>query len=82
MAAAQTDTGKTAGFTLPLLELLNQGERVAPGQARALILTPTRELAAQIAENVETYGQFLPLSSTVVFGGVNINPPAPWFLGG
>lgn len=74
MAAAQTGTGKTAGFTLPLLELLSKGEKVKPNQVRALVLTPTRELAAQVAESVETYGKFLPLTSTVVFGGVKINP--------
>ncbi|WP_110686399.1 DEAD/DEAH box helicase [Salinicola aestuarinus] len=75
MAAAQTGTGKTAGFTLPILHRLSQGE--APRGARpvrALILTPTRELAAQVAESVETYGQHLPLNSAVVFGGVKINP--------
>jgi ATP-dependent RNA helicase RhlE len=74
MAAAQTGTGKTAGFTLPMLELLSKGERVKANQARALILTPTRELAAQVAESITTYGKHLPLRSTVVFGGVNINP--------
>ena len=74
MAAAQTGTGKTAGFTLPLLQLLSQGQRAHANQARALILTPTRELAAQVASSVETYGKNLPLSSTVVFGGVKINP--------
>ncbi len=74
MAAAQTGTGKTAGFTLPLLEKLSKGERVRPNQVRALILTPTRELAAQVAESVETYGKNLPLRSVVVFGGVKINP--------
>ena len=74
MAAAQTGTGKTAGFTLPLLERLSGGDRVQPNQVRALILTPTRELAAQVADNVEKYSQYLPLSSTVVFGGVKINP--------
>lgn len=74
MAAAQTGTGKTAGFTLPILERLSQGERAHPNQARTLILTPTRELAAQIGESVLTYGQHLPLRSTVVFGGVKINP--------
>ncbi|GAB3100940.1 DEAD/DEAH box helicase [Aestuariicella hydrocarbonica] len=74
MAAAQTGTGKTAGFTLPLLELLSKGERARPNQVRALVLTPTRELAAQVAESVETYGKHLPLTSTVVFGGVKINP--------
>jgi len=74
MAAAQTGTGKTAGFTLPLLTLLSRGERARANQVRALILTPTRELAAQVAESVSTYGANLPLKSTVVFGGVKINP--------
>ena len=78
MAAAQTGTGKTAGFTLPLLQLLaegrTQGRKVQANQVRALILTPTRELAAQIAENVALYGKYLPLRSTLVFGGVKINP--------
>ena len=75
MAGAQTGTGKTAGFTLPLLQRLsanpvNKGRR----PVRALVLTPTRELAAQVAESVETYGRHLPLKSAVVFGGVKINP--------
>ncbi len=74
MAAAQTGTGKTAGFTLPILEILSTGAPVKPGQARVLILTPTRELAAQIEASVMTYGKFLPITSTVVFGGVKINP--------
>ncbi|MEO2175116.1 MAG: DEAD/DEAH box helicase, partial [bacterium] len=74
MAAAQTGTGKTAGFTLPILEKLSQGKRAGPNQVRALILTPTRELAAQVSESVATYGKNLPLRSTVVFGGVKINP--------
>ena len=74
MAAAQTGTGKTAGFTLPILEILSTGAKVKPGQARVLILTPTRELAAQIEASVMTYGKFLPITSTVVFGGVKINP--------
>ncbi|MFT6914937.1 MAG: ATP-dependent RNA helicase RhlE [Motiliproteus sp.] len=74
MAAAQTGTGKTAGFTLPLLDLLSEGALARPNQARALVLTPTRELAAQVAASVETYGKNLPLRSTVVFGGVKINP--------
>ncbi|MDQ2078103.1 DEAD/DEAH box helicase [Marinimicrobium sp. ABcell2] len=75
MAAAQTGTGKTAGFTLPLLEKLSRKE-VPEGKrpVRALILTPTRELAAQVHDSVRTYGQHLPLRSTVVFGGVSINP--------
>lgn len=74
MAAAQTGTGKTAGFTLPLLHRLAKGERAHANQVRALVLTPTRELAAQVGESVSTYGKHLPLRSTVVFGGVKINP--------
>ena len=74
MAAAQTGTGKTAGFTLPLLENLSKGQSARANQARVLILTPTRELAAQVHESVVTYGKHLPLKSTVVFGGVKINP--------
>ncbi len=74
MAAAQTGTGKTAGFTLPLLQLLSEGERAQTNQVRALVLTPTRELAAQVGESVATYGKNLPLRSAVVFGGVKINP--------
>ena len=74
MAAAQTGTGKTAGFTLPILELLSKGKRPQSNQVRALILTPTRELAAQVGESAELYGKHLPLSSAVVFGGVKINP--------
>ncbi len=76
LAAAQTGTGKTAGFTLPLLQRLSENNkgRAQPGKPRCLILTPTRELAAQIAESVKTYGKHLPLKSLVVFGGVNINP--------
>lgn len=74
MAAAQTGTGKTAGFVLPILEGLTKGDRVRANQARVLILTPTRELAAQIQDNIVDYGKHLPLTSTVVFGGVKINP--------
>ena len=74
MAAAQTGTGKTAGFTLPLLEILSTGPRAKGNHVRALVLTPTRELAAQVHESVSTYGKYLPLSSAVVFGGVKINP--------
>jgi len=74
MAAAQTGTGKTAGFTLPLLERLSQGEPAKSNQVRALVLTPTRELAAQVAASVQEYGKHLALKSTVVFGGVKINP--------
>ncbi len=74
MAAAQTGTGKTAGFTLPMLHRLAQGQKVGPNQIRALILTPTRELAAQIFDNVSRYSEHLPLRANVVFGGVKINP--------
>lgn len=74
MAAAQTGTGKTAGFVLPILENLLKGQKAKANQTRALILTPTRELAAQIAENITLYSQFLELKSAVVFGGVKINP--------
>ena len=75
LAGAQTGTGKTAGFTLPLLQRLSD-TTPARGQrrVRALILTPTRELAAQVGESVNTYGKHLPLTSTVIFGGVKINP--------
>jgi ATP-dependent RNA helicase RhlE len=74
LAAAQTGTGKTAGFVCPILQRLSQGAPVAPNQARALILVPTRELAVQVAESVEAYGQLTGLSTVVVFGGVKINP--------
>ena len=74
MGAAQTGTGKTAGFTLPILELLSQGHAASNNQVRALILTPTRELAAQVGDSVATYGANLSLRSAVVFGGVKINP--------
>jgi ATP-dependent RNA helicase RhlE len=76
MAAAQTGTGKTAGFTLPLLQRLSsdKSKKVSANNVRALILTPTRELAAQISESIEVYGKYLSLHSTVVFGGVKINP--------
>lgn len=75
LAGAQTGTGKTAGFTLPLLQLLN-AKKPSGGKrpVRALVLTPTRELAAQVAESVATYGKHLPLRSAVIFGGVNIRP--------
>ena len=75
MGGAQTGTGKTAGFTLPLLENLMAAGKHQKGKAiRALVLTPTRELAAQVSESVEEYGKHLPLRSTVIFGGVSINP--------
>ncbi|MBE0513487.1 DEAD/DEAH box helicase [Sulfurimonas sp.] len=75
LAGAQTGTGKTAGFTLPLLELLSSTKPAKSKQSiRALIITPTRELAAQVGESVEVYGKYLPFKSAVIFGGVKINP--------
>jgi ATP-dependent RNA helicase RhlE len=83
MAGAQTGTGKTAGFTLPLLQRL--GEQPTSGNrraVRALVITPTRELAAQVAASIETYGRHLPFRSAVVFGGVKINPQIEKFRRG
>ncbi|HSM97913.1 MAG TPA: DEAD/DEAH box helicase [Gallionella sp.] len=76
LAGAQTGTGKTAGFTLPILHLLcaRPAAHPRPGRPRCLILVPTRELAAQVEQSVQTYGKYLPLKSMVMFGGVNINP--------
>jgi len=78
MAGAQTGTGKTAAFTLPMLQRLahhgNTSSSPARHAIRALVLTPTRELAMQVEESVRTYGKYLPLRSTTIFGGVNINP--------
>ena len=77
LAGAQTGTGKTAGFTLPMLELLSRAKPNPHKKAhapRALILTPTRELASQVEESVRLYGKHLPFKSTVIFGGVKINP--------
>jgi ATP-dependent RNA helicase RhlE len=75
LAGAQTGTGKTAGFTLPLLQRLKTAyNKDKKSHVRALILTPTRELAAQVAASVETYGKYLPFKSAVIFGGVGINP--------
>ncbi|QOL25409.1 DEAD/DEAH box helicase [Thalassotalea sp. LPB0316] len=75
MAAAQTGTGKTASFVLPILQQLQQSkQRVKHNHTKVLVLTPTRELAAQVGENVETYAKHLKVSSTVVYGGVKINP--------
>ena len=82
MAAAATGTGKTAGFSLPMLQRLAAGKRARPGQARALVLTPTRELAAQVGESVAAYGRHLKLRSAVVFGGVKINPQIDRLRGG
>ena len=74
MACAQTGTGKTAGFTLPILNRLAASKPAGPRKIRVLILTPTRELAAQVEESVKTYGAHLPFKSLVIFGGVSINP--------
>lgn len=74
LASAQTGTGKTAGFTLPILQLLSQGKQLSHRPVRALILTPTRELAAQIYANIKEYSEFLDLRSAVIFGGVNQKP--------
>ncbi len=82
MASAQTGTGKTAGFTLPLLQKLEAMPRARGNHTRALILTPTRELAAQVHASIETYGKYLTLRSTVVFGGVKINPQMMKLRGG
>ncbi|MBP1682025.1 MAG: ATP-dependent helicase RhlE [Proteobacteria bacterium] len=75
LAGAQTGTGKTAGFTLPILELLSKKPH-SKGKPllRVLILTPTRELAAQVGESVKAYGKYLPFKSAVIFGGVGIHP--------
>ena len=78
LGGAQTGTGKTAAFVLPMLHKLSQGEtprnKFGGVGIRALVLTPTRELAAQVEESVQTYGKYLELSSTVIFGGVGMNP--------
>lgn len=75
LAAARTGTGKTAGFVLPMLQRLGRAAPARrPRPVRALILTPTRELAAQVAQSVTDYGRHLPLEATTIFGGVGINP--------
>ncbi len=76
LAAAQTGTGKTAGFTLPILQRLSSGAKSGGGKRllKVLILTPTRELAAQVQESVMTYGKYTDLKSAVIFGGVGANP--------
>ncbi|WJJ96124.1 DEAD/DEAH box helicase [Algibacter luteus] len=76
LASAQTGTGKTAGFTLPLLHILSENPKEKYRPIRALILTPTRELAAQVYTNVKEYSEFLNLRSAVIFGGVNQKPQA------
>jgi ATP-dependent RNA helicase RhlE len=78
LAGAQTGTGKTAAFVLPMLDILGRGEagknKFGGTAIRALVLTPTRELAAQVEESVQDYGKYVELTSTVVFGGVGMNP--------
>jgi ATP-dependent RNA helicase RhlE len=74
LASAQTGTGKTAGFTLPMLYKLSQGQQMRKRPIRALVLTPTRELAAQVHKNVKAYSEFLDIRSAVIFGGVNQRP--------
>ena len=82
MAAAQTGTGKTAGFALPILQRLSSGAGVKANHIRALVLTPTRELAIQVAESIACYGKYLPLQFGVVYGGVKINPQMMKLRGG
>jgi len=74
LASAQTGTGKTAGFTLPMLQNLSRGQQMRKRPIRALVLTPTRELAAQVHNNVKAYSKFLDIRSAVIFGGVNQRP--------
>ena len=74
MAAAQTGTGKTGSFVLPMLEMLHERPKPYAKNIHALVLTPTRELAAQVRENVHRYGKFTNIKSTVVYGGAKIFP--------
>jgi len=74
MAVAHTGTGKTAGFTLPMVQLLSGGPSPQPQYVRALVITPTRELAAQVAESVQNYSRHMNIRSSAVFGGVRIEP--------
>ena len=74
MAAAQTGTGKTAGFALPVLQRLSEGEKAASNSIRALVLVPTRELAEQVQASFRQYGEHLPVSTYATYGGVSINP--------
>ena len=82
MAAAQTGTGKTASFALPILQRLESGDAAKPKHIRTLVLTPTRELAAQVADSFFDYGKNVALKSAVVFGGVKINPQIGRLRGG
>ncbi|MGQ8367320.1 DEAD/DEAH box helicase [Glaciecola sp. 1036] len=82
LAAAQTGTGKTAGFILPIIEKLLKGKKTRGNSTRALVLTPTRELAAQVQENAAYYAKYTNIRSDVVFGGVKINPQMQRLRGG
>ncbi|MFA6303432.1 MAG: DEAD/DEAH box helicase [Legionella sp.] len=82
LASAQTGTGKTASFVLPILQNLHQQEKAKSNQVKVLIITPTRELAAQVHESILQYGQHLSIRSAVVFGGVKINPQMMKLRGG
>ncbi len=85
LATAQTGTGTTASFTLPLLQRLSLESgrsKLKSNHIRALVLTPTRELAVQVAESIATYGKYLSLKSSVVYGGVKINPQMMKLRGG
>ncbi|KTD56414.1 DEAD/DEAH box helicase [Legionella shakespearei] len=82
LASAQTGTGKTASFVLPILQKISDKPRMKNNRARVLIVTPTRELAAQVHESIIQYGRHLPLRSAVVFGGVKINPQMMKLRGG
>ncbi len=82
LASAQTGTGKTAGFTLPMLHNLSENKKEGKRKIRGLILTPTRELAAQVYDNVKSYSEYLTIKSTVIFGGVNQNPQVKTLRGG
>lgn len=82
MAAAQTGTGKTAGFTLPMLQLLSDGPSPQAQCVRALVITPTRELAAQVAKSVQNYSRYLNIRSGAAFGGMRIEPQISQLQGG
>jgi ATP-dependent RNA helicase RhlE len=82
LASAQTGTGKTAGFVLPLLQLLSKDQPLRHRPIRALVLTPTRELAAQVYANVKEYSEFIDLRSAVIFGGVSQKPQVAHFRRG
>lgn len=82
IAAAQTGSGKTAAFVWPILERLSKGETQRKKRVRALILTPTRELAVQICQSIEVYGQYLPLKAVAIYGGVDYAPQLQALLDG